>query len=81
MTETRWDQIHRFLTFNPQPRHQNESPFDRVEPIASSIRYNCQNAVKASTWIAVDEAMAGYAGRTKDSVNLPSKPTPKGYKV
>lgn len=81
MTEVRWDQIHRFLTFNPQPRHQNESPFNRVEPIASSIRYNCQNAVKASTWIAVDEAMAGYTGRTKDSVNLPSKPTPKGYKV
>lgn len=25
--------------------------------------------------------MAGYAGRTKDAVNLPSKPTPNGYKV
>jgi hypothetical protein len=81
ISETRWDQIHRFLTFNPQPHHQNESPFNRVEPVASGIRRNCQNAVKASTWIAVDEAMAGYTGRTKDSVNLPSKPTPKGYKV
>jgi hypothetical protein len=25
--------------------------------------------------------MAGYAGRTKDSLDLPSKPTLKGYKV
>jgi hypothetical protein len=49
MTETRWDQIHRFLTFNPQPRTPNESPFSRFEPIASAIRRNCQNAVKAST--------------------------------
>lgn len=81
MTETRWDQIHRFLTFNPQPRRQNDPSFNRVEPIASKIGRDCQNAVKASTWIAVDEAMAGYAGRTKDLVNLPSKPTPKGYKI
>ena len=81
MSEVRWDQIHRHLTFNPTPRTENDSWFSRVEPIASTIRQNCQNAVKASTWIAVDEAMAGYAGRTKHSVNLPSKPTPKGYKI
>ena len=81
MTEVRWDQIHRYLTFNPQPRTQNDPWFSRVEPIASTIRQNCQNAVKASTWIAVDEAMAGYVGRTKHTVNLPSKPTPKGYKI
>jgi hypothetical protein len=41
----------------------------------------CQNAVKSSSWITVDEAMAGYAGRTKHTVNLPSKPTPKSYKI
>jgi hypothetical protein len=61
MTEVRWDQIHRYLTFNPQPRTQNDPWFSRVELVASIIRHNCQNAVKASTWIAVDEAMAGYA--------------------
>jgi hypothetical protein len=25
--------------------------------------------------------MAGYTGRAKETVNLPSKPTPKGYKI
>lgn len=81
MSERRWDQIHRFLTFNPQPRTENDSWFSRIEPIGSIIRRNYQNAVKASTWIAVDEAMAGYTRRTKHAVNLPSKPTPKGYKI
>jgi hypothetical protein len=81
MSEVRWDQIHRHLTFNPTPRHQNDTWFSRVEPVATTIRQNCQNAVKSSSWVAVDEAMAGYAGRTKHCVNLPSKPTPKGYKI
>ena len=81
MTEVRWDQIHRLLTFNPTSKGRNDSWFTPVEPIASKIRQNCQNTVKSSTWIAVDEAMAGYAGRTKDAVNLPTKPTPNGYKV
>lgn len=49
MTEVRWDQIHRHLTFNPTPKAQNDSSFTPVKPIASTIRKNCQNAVKSSS--------------------------------
>ena len=81
MSRNQWEQIHRFLTFNNAPTNQKDSWFAPVEPIASVIRANCQDAVKPSTWVAVDEAMVHFTGRSKHKVNLPSKPTPEGYKV
>lgn len=81
MSHTRWDQIHRHLTFNNQPTNRTECFWAPVEPIASTIRENCQNAVKPSTWVAVDEGMIGFSGRSKHIVNIASKPTSEGYKV
>jgi len=81
MPKTRWEQIHRFLTFN-RAKDPTKGPwFASVEPVASIIRGNCQAAVTASTWIAVDEAMAAFTGRSRHKVNLPGKPIPEGYKI
>ncbi|KAF1812442.1 pea pathogenicity protein, partial [Eremomyces bilateralis CBS 781.70] len=33
------------------------------------------------TNLAVDEAMARFTGRAAEIVNIPSKPTPKGFKI
>lgn len=54
MSRIRWDQIHRFLTFNNASTNQKDSFWAPVEPVASLIRANCQNVVKPSTWVAVD---------------------------
>jgi hypothetical protein len=55
--------------------------FAPVEPVASIIRSNCQNAVKMSTWVTVDEAIALFTGRSKHKVYVQGKPTPEGYKI
>lgn len=81
MAKTRWEQIHRFLTFNNLPSDQKRSVFDPVEPIASAVRRNCQSAIKPSKWIAVDEAMIAFTGRTPHTVQISTKPIPEGYKV
>ena len=81
MSRIRWEQIHRYLTFNISPTDKKKSWFAPVEPIASIIRANCQNTVKPLTWFAVDEAMIGFIGRSRHKVNLPSKPTSEGFKV
>lgn len=81
VAETRWDQIHRFWSFNKTPTTPDDPWYTAVEPIASIIRTNCQNAVKASLWIAVDEAMVLFTGRAKHTVQMLSKPIPEGYKV
>lgn len=81
MSRIRWEQIHRFLTFNPQPITLKDSFFTRLEPVASIIRTNCQNAVKSSLWAAVDEAIVRFIGRSKHKVQIPSKPILEGFEV
>lgn len=81
MSETRWDQIHRYLTFSATPRTNHDDWWSPIEPIATRVRENCKSAVEPSNWVAVDEAMVAFTGRSKHVVNLPSKPIPKGYKI
>jgi hypothetical protein len=55
MKQKRWEQIHRFLTFNivtitPLLNKATSKPWwHRVEPIYSTIRSNCRSAVTPST--------------------------------
>lgn len=70
------EEIHRYLTFHQAPTMEKDSWFSPVKHIASIIRANCQNAVKLSSWVAVDEAMIAFTGRSRHKFNIPSKPTP-----
>jgi Transposase IS4 len=89
MSKFRWDQIHRFLTFNIESTNlpQNEPQsittpwFYRIEPVHSIIRANCIQAVTPSSWIVVDEAMVPFSGRSLHTVKLPNKPITKGFKA
>ena len=89
MRQTRWDQIHRFLTFNiettilPQskPLPKGRPWWFRVEPVYSIVRENCHLAVVPPSWIVVDEAMVPFSGRSVHTVKLPNKPIGEGYKV
>ena len=84
MSQERWEQIHRFLTFNinttslpqnePLPEASQGFLRSRLEPIYSTIRANCQNAVTPSSWVAVDEAMVPFCGRSKHTVKQKKKP-------
>ena len=45
MSQNRWEQIHRFLTFNPDfdaAYRPGASFFDKLEPISSMIKMSCQ---------------------------------------
>jgi hypothetical protein len=89
MSQYRWDQIHRYLTFNiaaiitsqSQSLSTNLPWWFRVEPVYSIVRENCHLAVAPSTWFAVDEAMISFSGRSRHIVKLPNKPIGQGYKA
>jgi hypothetical protein len=91
MSQERWEQIHRFLTFNistthlpqppPQPGPSTEPAWFRVEPVYSIIRSNCQEAITPSSWVSVDEAMVPFHGRSKHTVKMPGKPISQGFKL
>ena len=38
-------------------------------------------AVEVGSHIAVDEAICGFEGQTKQKVTIPGKPTPTGLKI
>jgi hypothetical protein len=84
MSQTRWEQIHRYLTFNMDPQ-AGEGPgssfFDKIEPVASMIRTSCQQAAVPASWVTVDEAMVPYKGRSNHTVKILGKPVSEGYKI
>jgi hypothetical protein len=49
MGRQRWEQIHRYLTFNTDQDAGTLSFFDKLEPIASMIRLSCEQAASPST--------------------------------
>ena len=85
MGRNRWEQIHRFLSFNIQTVTDTETPgapwFNKIEPLYSTIRNNCRSAITPSSWIAIDEAMVPATGRSNHLVKLPGKPIPEGFKA
>jgi hypothetical protein len=65
MSQFRWEQIHRFLTFNmesvqPGIFTPDDPPWLKCEPIYSTIRANCVRAVTPATWVTVDEVMIAF---------------------
>jgi hypothetical protein len=84
MSKNRWEQIHRFLTFNcdyQADKEPNSSFFDKLEPVSSLLRLNCQQAALPSSWLTVDEAMTAFKGRSSHTVKMPGKPISEGYKI
>jgi hypothetical protein len=84
MSETRWEQIHRYLTFNCD-NEAGEGPdssfFDKLEPVSSLVRASCRQAALPSSWLTVDEAMTAFKGRSSHTVKMPGKPISEGYKI
>ena len=83
MSKTRWEQIHRFFKLNPQKsKRQTGQPWwYKVDPLLTTVRQNIKNAVSAASWLAVDELMIPFQGRTKHSIKIKGKPIKEGFKM
>jgi hypothetical protein len=95
MSLNRWQQIHRYLHVCNSEEELNNidhksiknrqkrvlRPHEKVEPVAKRLRSNFQQYWEPGTHVAVDECVVGFQGRSSDIVNIPSKPTPIGYKI
>jgi hypothetical protein len=81
----RWQQLNRFLTINANSTADNTQDPDhwwsKLDPLAGIIRNNCQKAVSPSTWIAIDEVMIAFKGRSSHTVKQKNKPIKEGFKV
>ena len=81
MSKTRWEQIHRFLKINNIERQLGQPWWYKVDPMLTTVRTNIQNAVSPASWLAVDELMVPFQGRSKHSIKIRGKPIKEGFKM
>ena len=81
MCRNQWDQILRFLSISPHNAPENINWWAKIEPVASTVRVNCQTNVVPASWLAIDEAMIAFTGKSDHTVKLKNKPIKKGFKL
>ena len=86
MGRERWKQIHRYFhIWDPALDHSTSNrtarPYEKVDPFTKLLLTTFQRYWKPATDIAIDECIEGFTGRTKDTVYIPIKPTPIGFKI
>jgi hypothetical protein len=77
ISKTRFNQLHRYVHLRDkhiQPQMKQEGFQWKVEPVATIIRTNCQQNWLPATYIAIDEAMLPFCGRSEDTVKMKNKP-------
>src|SRR5579871_5743256 len=86
MGQTRWSQINRYFhvwdTVSRQSTQPDKvRPHEKVDQLAKLLLSSFQHYWKPGTNLAIDECIEGFTGRTSDTVNIPTKPTPIGFKI
>ena len=80
MSLIRWQQINRFFHISA-PVDGKEKVFDKVCPLDDHLRLTSRKLWETGRDLSIDEAIQGFSGRASETVNLPCKPTPKGFKI
>lgn len=74
----RWQQIDRFFHIS---EGCEDTVFDQLSPLDISLREAFKKYWNTGTHLTVDETIQRFMGRAREVVNIPSKPTPEGYKI
>jgi Transposase IS4 len=83
MSLKRWEQIHRYLHIWDISTQicRVQKPHEKAKQLAENLQKRFSTYWNPGTHVAVDECIEGFTGRTADTVNIPTKPTPIGYKI
>jgi hypothetical protein len=74
-----WEQIYRYF-YVSELGIPNLRPFNKMDQLADLLREWFQQYMKPGSDMAIDEYIKGFEGHTKETVNIPNKPTPIGFK-
>ena len=67
--------------YNTRPDRPYEGSFARMAEWSNHIQQASISIFKPGTNISVDEAIADFQGRSRETVTVPTKPTPTGFKL
>ncbi|RDI86609.1 hypothetical protein Vi05172_g3607 [Venturia inaequalis] len=57
------------------------SPFEKVEILSNHLITAFQKYYVPGSHCSIDETIQGFSGRAFEIVNIPTKPTPEGFKI
>ena len=86
ISQKRWEQIDRFF-YIADPKDivldgpNKSSVFDKVDMLSEHLRHKFKEYWEIGTHLAVDETIERFMGRALETVNIPNKPTPEGFKI
>src|SRR5271155_196791 len=88
MSRYRWKQINRYFHIWDLASDQlfkrpdnKVRPHEKVDPLWKLLSAPFQRYWKPGRDLAIDECIEAFTGRTADIVNIPTKPTPIGFKI
>ena len=55
--------------------------FQKLQPLSDYLRQAFKKYQDAGSYLAINETIIRFTGRVKETVNIPSKPKPKGFKI
>ena len=56
-------------------------PFKKLVPLNNKLRKRFKKYWILGTYLSVDKTIQSFIGRSKEIVNVPSKPTSEGFKI
>ena len=77
----RQQQIDRFFHISVPTPKSDESTFEKLEPLSEYLREQFMKYWKTRTHLAVDENIQRFIERSKEIVNIPTKPEPEEFKI
>jgi len=81
ISRNRFEQLERYIRCSPMPEDGFHTTFDRVDELSEHLRVLCRKFWRPGPHLAVDETIQRFMGRAPEIVNIPSKPTPEGFKI
>lgn len=79
ISKIRFAQIDRF--FRTHSLSPGRKVYNKIEGLSDRLRANFKDVWFVGTHLTVDESIQGFQGRASETVNIPSKPTPIGFKI
>ena len=60
---------------------EHRNPFEKIKWFSDHCRIQSNKYWQCGTHITVDESIVRFLGRASEIVNIPTKPTPEGFKI
>ena len=79
--KNQFEQLKRYIRCSPVLENSFHIIFNRVDKLSKHLQVLCHKFQRPSPHLAINKTIQRFVNRVPEIVNIPSKPTPKGFKI